>query len=428
MNEEQIKYLWNSGINTLHELETDEGILASGRNEKFGAIFGRDSLIVALKLINAHEKKGGDAYFLSVAKKILLNLQNLQGKEINIESGEEPGKFIHEFRPDKHDFLTKEPERPWYSYPDGTMKNYDSVDSTALFLIATINYFKASGDHVFLKQILGSADLALDWLLIYGDKNGDGFIDYEFPVKRVYGGLVTQSWMDSAESVFHEDGEKVEYPIAPVEVQAYAYRALRLWAEHLKDSYPAKSKRLSKRANKLKKLFNKKFAIKDESGTWTLAYALDGNGKPLVSARSSIGHCLWAGDQNGDCVLNKLSVPKLVRRLMSPDLFEPNAGIRTLSTLSVGYGAMSYHNGSIWPHDTSMIIEGLENFGYKKEAGKIKDTLLKSLVQFETPVELYAYDGKLMEYYTPEFAACRKQAWSAAAMVSELAPLMAKMA
>lgn len=418
--------LWQLGYETLRELETERGVLASGRDEIYGCIFGRDSLITALKLLEVY-RKSQDEYFLGVVKKILLNLLDLQGKEVNIESGEEPGKCIHEFRPDKHEHLTKHLDRPWYVYPDSIMRNYDSVDATPLLLIALYEYYSLTKDESFLELVRLHAERAIDWILIYGDTNGDGLIDYRFHPDRNYGGLVTQSWMDSHDSVFHEDGTPIIYPIAPIEAQAYAYVALRAWSKLL--YRPG----LLERADQLKKVFNEKFIIEDmqpslfadDGWMWSLAFAVDGVGKPCISPRSSMGHCLWAvyeDEETGELesILDGEYIEKLVKRLMAQDLFTPKAGIRTLSTKSIKFHPMSYHNGSIWPHDTSIIIEGLENFGYTKESERVRKALLHAYRYFRTPIELFAFDGAITEYRSPTGqTACKKQAWSAAALLSE---------
>jgi len=404
--------LWQLAFNTIKELETENGILAAGKEEIYGCIFGRDSLITCLKLIKIHNRTG-DEYFLNLAKKVLHNLVQLQGKEVNLESGEQPGKCIHEFRPYNHEHLTKSPQHPWYVYPDNIMRNYDTVDATPLLLIALSRYYQASGDDQFLREVMPNVEAALNWIEVYGDSNGDGFIDYGFSSERKFGGLKVQSWMDSAESTFHEDGAPVQYPIAPVEVQAYTYLALKLWGRDLQ-------------AAKLKAAFNEKFVMRDAQG-YILAAIIDGDGKATPVARSSMGHCLWASlhqDADGitDCIIEDKYIPLIVERLMMPDIFEPKAGIRTLSNLSKMYSPHSYHNGSIWPHDTSMVCEGLENFGYTVEAGKMRTALLSAISHFKTAIELFAYEEEsYQDYQSPHGQpACRNQAWSAASILKEV--------
>jgi glycogen debranching enzyme len=285
MEKENLSKLWTIGYDTILELETAEGILASGKEEIYGCIFGRDTLITSLKLLKVYEKTKNE-YFLTLVKKVLQNLALLQGTKVNIESGEEPGKCIHEFRPTNHEHLTKNLLTPWYVYDDNIMRNYDTVDATPLFLVAMYEYYKVSGDEEFLQRNLGSVANGLHWIKTYGDSNGDGFIDYTFHKDRKFGGLHTQSWMDSSESVFHEDGTEAVYPVAPVEVQAYTYAALRAWSDFFPDED------LSTMAANLKKEFNQKFVLTphDDSSDFEIAFAIDGNGKALSSARSSMGH------------------------------------------------------------------------------------------------------------------------------------------
>jgi glycogen debranching enzyme len=394
------------GRATIHELETARGILASGKEEIYGCIFGRDSLITALKLLAAYDREP-DPYFLALVKKILHSLVELQGSVTNIESGEEPGKIIHEYREDNHTHLTGRASEPWYVYPDGTMRIYDSVDSTPLFLIAVARYWSASRDEEFKEALAPAIEAALGWLRRSLAEDARGFLSYRLHPERRFGGLATQSWMDSTESVFHEDGAPTPYPIAPVEAQAYAYLALRLWS-------------LDRDASLLKERFNTHFVTIGRE--FTIAFALDGAGRPMTSLRSSLGHLLWAADGT-DSILESGHIPNLVARLLSPELFEPNAGIRTLTKRSSKYAPKSYHNGSIWPHDTAMAAEGLRRFGYSKEADAVSEALYRSWSHFQTPIELFVYTDEegLTEYLSATGQrACMKQAWSAASMLAEL--------
>ncbi len=417
--------LWQLALDTIKELEVETGILASGKGELYGCIFGRDSLITSIKLIKAY-RRTEDPYLLALAKKILINIAKLQGTEINIESGEEPGKMIHEFRPDNHDHLSKHLAQPWYVYPDNSIRNYDTVDATPLFLIATYRYYQASGDKEFIAGISGHIAGALTWIEEFGDKNKDGFIDYSFDETRKFGGLKVQSWMDSNESLFHENHDSADYPIAPVEVQAYTYLALKLWSRFFGEENSKLSIKLNSQASKLKIDFNEKFVHNNEQGFF-LAAAIDGKGNPLRAVRSSMGHVLWSclsyeEDNTLDCILENKYVPGLVKRIMAPDLFEPKAGVRTLSDLSRQYSPTSYHNGSIWPHDTSMIAEGFELFGFPSEAKAIRSAILSAITHFQTAIELFAYKEESFTGYLADIQqeACRKQAWSAAAILSEV--------
>jgi glycogen debranching enzyme len=405
------KYLRNLGLNTIKELETDDGILASSKEDLYGCIFGRDSLITSLKLLKAYEESK-DTYLLALVKKILTNLAALQGREFNIESGEEPGKIIHEYRPNGHEHLTQSSAlntKPWYVYPDQSMKSYDSVDSTPLFLMAVAKFMQVEKDLDFEEKIKDAAARSLRWLLYKLETDKPNFLTYEFPDRRQYGGLATQSWMDSVDSIFHENGSPTPYPIAPVEAQAYAYCALRLWGQDLM-------------ADRLKERFNRNFVFDEEE--FNIAFALDGLGTPMLSLRSSIGHLLWSTvgeDGEKDQILAKEYIPKLVNRLMSREMFEHGAGIRTLSKLSRKFDPRSYHNGSIWPHDNAIIAEGFKNFGFEQEAKKVRLAMKKAWKHFDSPIEFFVFvDGVFDDSMPSGQRACYKQAWSAASILSEI--------
>lgn len=402
MEEKTLQELRELGLKSLRELESAEGIFASGRDEAYGCVFGRDSLIVALELLRARQHGQREPYYLELSEKILRSLASLQGRHTNIESGEEPGKIIHEYRPDGHEHLTRLLDDPWFIYPEGVMRNYDSVDSTPLFLIAVSEFQRAGGNPVAVEQLMPAVRAALGWL-----KSFDGFISYQFHSDRKHGGLQTQSWMDSAESVFFEErGARPAYPLSPVEAQAYAWSALKRWGENEK-------------AAELKREFNAKFVLKGPRSL-TLAFALDGKGRKLTAPRSSMGHVLWAAFED-ECILNTDYIEPLRKRLLARDLFVPQAGIRTLSNRSLHYDPMSYHNGSIWPHDTAMLAEGLENFGYTNDAARVRQALLQAYIHFKTPIELFSYKRGIKEYAPANgHRACRVQAWSAAALLSAL--------
>jgi len=413
--------LYELGLNTLKSLEVPNGVLASARHEIYGCIFGRDSLIVALRLLSAYTIHQ-DPYYLHVAQKIIRGLAALQGKEINIESGEEPGKCIHEFRQQNHEHLTKGAAK-WYLYEDGAMRNFDSLDATPLFLIAAYRYWQKSQDSAFIESIMPNIERALVWVNECGDKNGDEFLDYQLHQDRKHGGLMVQSWMDSSESLFHEEPGEIMFPIAPVEAQAYAYLALTLWSDYFNGKKDFMAKDLLAKARHIKKQFNKKFVIQ-ENGRLAIASAIDGAGKPLASVRSSMGHILWASinhqdDGRTDSILDERHIPLLIKRLLEPDIFEPSAGIRTLSKKSKAFEAMSYHNGSIWPHDTSLIAEGMDKLGYHEEAQKIRHAIFSAYTHFNSPIELFSFsEDKFQQYQSPTgHAACQQQAWSAASMI-----------
>lgn len=428
MNTKELNDFHTLGVATIRDLETENGILASSRKELFGFIFGRDSCITALKLLTADEEAGTRRFF-PLVRKILVGLARLQGRAVNRESGEEPGKIVHDYREHGHELLTVRLRPPWYVYPDGIMRNFDSLDSTPLYLMLAARYLRASGDRECFAALEASVRGALRWMLDYGDKNGDDLFDYRMPPEREHGGLMVQNWMDHPETLFHEDGSPVPFPVAPLEVQAYGYAALTAWAEMVEGSDPEFSRLLGRRAASLKVLFNERFPAEAADGGFFLASAIDGSGRPIEAVRSSMGHVLWAAPKDADgarrCILDERSIPLVVRRLMRPDLFEKNAGIRTLSTASTHFSPDAYHNGCIWPHDTSIVAEGLDNFGYHAEATDVRAALFKAFEHFKTPIELFVYDHGYKEFHPPyRDPACREQAWSAAAMVADSLALL----
>jgi len=354
-----------------------------------------------------------------LVRKSLTTLSLLLGKEVNIESGEEPGKCVHEWRPSGHEHLTKHATPPWFIYPEGGMKNYDTADATALFLIAMHEYAEMSGDHAFIEQHLAHIEAALGWLTTFGDSNKDGFIDYGFHEKRTYGGLKTQSWMDSAESLFHDDGSIPRYPVAPIEVQGYAFAAFMRWSKffelHTAFAAPHRAAEYAERALDLKRRFNEQFVLDGKEGK-LFPFAIDGEGRPLLAPRSSVGHLLWAAYE-GESVLDEVYIPEATKMLVSTELFVRGAGIRTLSSASPRYAPQSYHNGSIWPHDTAIVAQGFAAFGYQKEARELFLSLLSAYSHFRTPLELFAYDGGLRAYRAGAHMACQVQAWSAGALL-----------
>lgn len=410
---------------------TEEGINASSKEERFGCIFGRDSFITILKLLktceNPDSKNSIDTKpLMEMCKRALTTLITLQGRASNIESGEEPGKFIHEYRKDKYENLINRP-KPWYLYPDKVLRNYDSVDSTPLGLIAIYKYWKATGDNVFLLKSLPAVEKGLNWLITYGDKDKDSLLEYELPKDRKHGGLVVQSWTDSHECLTDIDGKFPLYPIAPVEVQGYAWLALKLWADYYADSKTnylnskSFSDKLNAQASGIKKSFNKLFMFKSEGLNFP-SQALDGRKNQIKTVTGNPLLLLWASYTNNgksEAVIDDKYIPDLVKRSFAPDMFDATAGIRTMSTKSLIFNSQkdSYHNGSFWPKLNGMAHEGLQNFGYTENADKLRIATLKPIEYFGTPIELYikSDEGSYIPYESKwGKESCRQQAWSAA--------------
>ncbi|HUD44647.1 MAG TPA: amylo-alpha-1,6-glucosidase [Patescibacteria group bacterium] len=415
--------------NYLIELSHAEGINASGKNEVYGCIFGRDSFITILKILHAIERQP-DEQLLAICKRSLLKHVELQGKESNIESGEQPGKFIHEYRVANYERLTVNLPVPWYVYPDNKLRNYDSIDATPLALIAIYKYWQVSGDNEFVLSVLPSVESGLNWLITYGDMDKDILLEYELPKARSHGGLSVQSWTDSYESLTNIFGKLPPYPIAPVEVQGIAWLALTIWADfYMNNSMGINNvifgQKLHFQAQKLKERFNDLYLLKNK-GLWFAAQALNGRKEKISTITANPLICLWAAfshDGKKECIIDEKYLGQLVERAFLPDMFVPNAGIRTMSEESPTFSASesSYHNGSFWPMLNGLIIEGLQNFGFEEKATKLHQAMLEPLLYFQMPIELYIeQNGNYLPFKNNDQTSCSIQAWSAAAAFDEL--------
>ena len=414
----------------LLDLSTDDGINASGKEEIYGCIFGRDSALTILKILRVCEKENFPVdkkqELAALCKRALLTLINLQGKETNLESGEEPGKFVHEFRKEKFEHLLRF-AKPWYVYPEGVLKNYDSLDSTPLALIAIYQYWQLTQDHEFLISVLPAVESGLNWIISYGDIDKDGLLEYVLPSEREHGGLVVQSWTDSNESLLQADGSFPLYPIAPVEVQSYAWLALRVWSDFYNQHSPEFGKKLLSQSQKMKDAFNSMFLTRDHELIFA-AQALDGQKNQIPTITGNPLITLWSTYQNQDykeAIVEKEILDQFVKRAFVDDLFDADGGIRTMSTLSSTYNpnSDSYHNGSFWPVLNGLISEGLTKWNYIHQANQLKEASLKAIYYFDAPIELYMKnaDGNYMEYLAPSGqVGCRTQAWSAAAVLDWL--------
>lgn len=408
---------------TLLDLSCDDGINASGKTEVYGCIFGRDSAITILKILKTLTNKNHGVYanqqtLQQICKNALIKLTHLQGKANNLESGEQPGKFIHEYRTKNYDRLLKL-EKPWYIYPDGILRNYDSLDATPLGLIAIHRFYELTHDELFLQEVLPAVEKGLRWILDFADVDHDYLVEYELSVTRKYGGLPVQSWTDSHVSLLDKNGKMPQYPIAPVEVQGYTWLSLRLWADFYLSINPLFAEELLVFAQKMKEAFNKQFIIFDD-GYYYAAQALDGAKNQIATITGNPALLLYATYTKGkrEVILENSYVDEFVARTLQPDLFDPASGIRTMSTKAHSYNPsrQSYHNGSFWPKLNGMIHEGFENWGYIVEADLLRMATIKPIQHFQSPIELYIHDESGYQLYEGHDGqkGCLTQAWSAA--------------
>lgn len=424
--------LRNTIYTSLLSLVTEEGINASSTKEVYGCIFGRDSAITILKILCIVEiktvTKEQKKELLSMCQKTLQTIVSLQGVEINMESGEQPGKYIHEFRKNNFDFIIAT-YGPRFIYPDGYLKNYDSLDSTPLVLIALYRYWEVTHDADFLLRVLPSVERALNWVISYGDMDRDFLLEYKYPKDRQNSGSVVQSWTDSPESLQKSDGRMPEDPIAPIEVQGYAWFALKLWADFYSRPEQTYSyskgfvQKLEAQAIGIKKAFNRLFVFTENDSLY-LSQALTGDKQQIPTVTGNPLLALWATHRkNGkrESIIDPHFIPFVVERAFQEDLFDKDAGIRTMSTQSPTYNpnSDSYHNGSFWPKLNGMAHEALLHWGFEQEAQQLKDASLLPIAYFGSAIESYTktVDGYKLYENALGHQGCREQAWSAAAIL-----------
>jgi glycogen debranching enzyme len=305
--------------------------------------------------------------------------------------------------------MTAFEERPHSPY-------FGSADSTMLFLIVLEEYVRWTGDRALAHEMERQARAAISWIDKFGDRDGDGYVEYERRNKET--GLENQCWKDSWDSIAFADGTLAPTPRATCELQGYVYDAKMRTARLARDVWGAASwaKQLETEAAELKRRFNKDFWI-PERGFFALA--LDGQKRKVDSLTSNIGHLLWSGIADND------KAQSCVRHLMSEELFS-GWGVRTMATSEGSYNPIGYHVGTVWPHDNSFVAWGLRRYGYRAEASRIALAMLEAaeLFNHRLPEAFGGYPRAVTKYPVEYPTACSPQAWATGAPLLFLRTLL----
>ena len=353
----------------------------------FTTLFGRDALIASLQAL---------AFRPQIAIETLAVLAAYQATEVDDWRDAEPGKILHELRIGEMAGAGELPHTPYYG----------SVDSTPLWLIVFGATFDWTGDRAFLDRFWPNAMAALDWIDRFGDKDGDGFVEYE---RRSSRGLLNQGWKDSADAIRDRHGRAPTMPVALAEVQGYVFDAKRRMAglAGVRGDVALRDRLLAE-AETLRGRFEEAFWVEDQR---YYAMALDGEKRHLDAIGSNAGHCLWSG------ITSPSRARDVADRLMSPAMFT-GWGIRTYAEGQPGYNPIGYHTGSVWPHDTSLIAAGLKRYGFEEESNRLVGHVFEAAQRFDQyrlPELFCGFDRDQSPLPVPYPVACSPQAWAAGA-------------
>jgi glycogen debranching enzyme len=360
-------------------------------------VFGRDSIIAAYETL---------PFQAEMAQATLQALAELQATEWDDFADAQPGKILHELR---RGSLAATGEIP--------RAYHGTHDATALFLILLDEYERWTGDRAFVRELEPNARAALGWVEGPADLDGDGYLEY---LKRsdAPSALDNHCWKDSDDSIRFADGRQAKPPIATCEIQGYAYDARLRTARLLREVWGDKeeAKRLERDAAELKRRFNRDFWI-GRRGHYALA--LDRDKQPVDSLTSNVGHLLWSG------IVDERRAQRVVRRLLREDMFS-GWGVRSMSADDAAYNPLEYHCGTVWPHDTAIVAEGMRRYGFRDEAGRLCEALLQAAEAFGYQLpEVFAGLPRDETDAPVEYPdALKPQSWSAGAPLLALRTLL----
>jgi glycogen debranching enzyme len=361
----------------------------------FMALFGRDSLLTAYMALPVDR---------SLALGTLRTLARHQGRITDPLTEEQPGRILHEVRLGVESGLSL----------GGGSIYYGSVDATPLFVVLLGELARWGAELQEIAELLPNADRALEWVAGHGDRDGDGFVEYQRATDR---GLANQGWKDSWDGITFADGRPAEAPLALCEVQGYAYDAYRTrgWLARVLGADDA-GEEWDARAAALKAAFNEQFWL---PGRGWFALGLDRDKSPVDACASNMGHCLWSG------IVDEDKAPTVVEQLLSPAMFS-GWGVRTLSSEMGAYDPVSYHNGSVWPHDNALIVAGLVRYGFVQEAQRVSAAMLEAAQHFggRLPELFCGFDKEEFPEPVPYPTSCSPQAWAAATPVHLIRTLL----
>jgi glycogen debranching enzyme len=384
-NEQFEQWLERSRVDlAMMTTETPEGLYPYAGIPWFSTPFGRDGIITALECLWTDPE---------IARGVLRYLAAHQATEHAPERDAEPGKILHEARKGEMAALR---EIPFGHY-------YGSVDSTPLFVMLAGAFYRRTGDHEEIERLWPHVEAALGWMESSGDPDGDGFVEYQ---RRSHDGLANQGWKDSYDAIFHADGSLAEGPIALCEVQGYVF-ASRLAAADLAAAlgFHERAIELERQAQVLRRRFQAAFWCDDIE---TYALALDGHKRPCRVRTSNAGHSLFTGIAAQDCAMRMAAV------LLDASSFS-GWGLRTVAAGEARYNPMSYHNGSIWPHDNAIVAHGLARYGCKQQALRIFTALYDASATtdlYRLPELFCGFDRGPGSSPTQYPVACSPQAWA----------------